>query len=154
MRVFPHVPGPMARWPQVEATPGVAEALAALHGRYRLALVTNAADSGEALVRVALRRVELEGHFDVVLTARELEERNPDPSYITLAAHVLRCRPDDAVKVGDDYDADVAGAVRAGLRAIWYNPAGVSAPPISPPAPAQIRRMSELETAIDQLAAG
>lgn len=154
MRVFPQFPGPMAHWPQVEATPGVAEALAALHRRYRLALVTNAADSGEALVRAALRRVELEGHFDVVLTARELGVRKPDPSFFILAARVLGCEPHQGVMIGDDYDADVVGATRAGLRAIWYNPAGVSAPPILPPASAQIRRMSELEAAIDWLAAG
>lgn len=151
MRVFPQSPGPMAHWPRVEAVPGVEHALATLHQRYRLGLLTNAADSGEALVRAALGRVGLEGHFDLVLTARELGCRKPDPACYRLAARVLGCRPAEVVMVGDDYDADVAGARRAGLRAVWYNPTGLVVPAGSEPPDEQVSSLEDLAPAIERL---
>lgn len=154
MRVFPRCPGAMAHWPHVEATDGVGDALATLHGRYRLAMITNAADSDEALVREALRRVALNDFFDVVLTARELGVHKPDPAFFSLAAQVAGCRPEEAVMVGDDYRADIAGARRAGLRTVWYNPGGVPLPTGAEPPDTRIASMSELVPALERLAGG
>ena len=123
MRVFPGSRGPMARWPRVEAVPGSAEVLAALHDRYRLVLATNASESGAALVREALARVGLETYFHEVLTARELGARKPERAFFEAILDVAGCASIEAVMVGDDYQADVVGAKEAGLRAIWFNPA-------------------------------
>jgi len=121
-----------------------------LHRRYKLALVTNAADSGEALVRAALRRVSLDEFFDVVLTARELGMRKPDPAFFTLAVHVLGCRPAEAVMVGDDYDVDVLGACRAGLRAVWFNPEHRPRP-AAPADYSEVNGLPDLPAAIERL---
>lgn len=121
MRNLPY-PGPMAQWPHVEVVPGAREALAALQGHCQMVLATNAADSGEALVRQALARVGLEGHFDAVLTARELGARKPDPAFFEAVLRQTHTPPHEAAMVGDDYAADVAGAKAAGLRAVWFNP--------------------------------
>ena len=52
MRDLPGQHGPMRDWPHVEALPGALEALEALHAQgLRLALATNAADSGPAAIR-------------------------------------------------------------------------------------------------------
>jgi len=66
MRVFPEYTGPMKDWPRLEAVPGAAGMLDALHEDWILALATNAADSDEADIRAALRRVDLERRLDKV----------------------------------------------------------------------------------------
>ncbi len=144
MRVFPEYPGPMARWPRVEAVQGVAQALQSLGAHYRLVLATNAAESGCELVREALRRVDLDQCFDAVLTARELGMRKPDPAFFQRALEALGCTPLEAVMVGDDYEADVVGAKRAGLRAFWFNPSGSACPIIPPLHDAELHAMAEL----------
>ena len=149
MRVFPEYEGPMAHWPRVEAVLGIEEALRALHPHYRLILATNAAASGEALVRKALERVGLEEYFDAVFTARELGMRKPDPAFFQVMLRTLDCAPHEAAMVGDDYQADVAGAKRAGLWTVWFNPAGTSPPVGSPIATdVEIQDLLELDKAL------
>lgn len=151
MRVFPEYEGPMVHWPRVEAVPGVEEALLALHPRYRLALATNAAESGAALVRAALRRVGVEEHFDAVFTARELGVCKPDPAFFQAMLRELGCAPHEAAMVGDDYHADVAGAKGAGLQAIWFNPMASPSPFAHPLYDAEVRAMVELPAVLDAL---
>ena len=61
----------MADWPHVEAMPGVTQALAELHARYRLILATNAPDFDAGLTRSALRRVGLEEYLTGVFSANK-----------------------------------------------------------------------------------
>lgn len=154
MRVFPQYPGPMAEWPKVEAVPGAAEALQALQGKYRLVLATNAADSAESQVRAALRRVGLDEYFELVLLARELGARKPEPDFFRVVASVLQCEPGEIVVVGDDYEADVTGAKQAGMHAIWFNyGCGCSAVYVPGPIPDRvILKMQELPEAVESLA--
>jgi len=152
MRVFSDYDGPMASWPRVEAIPGVEDVLRSLRPRYRLALATNAAESGEALVRAALRRVGLEPYFDAVLTARELGARKPEPAFFQGVLGRLGCAPHEVTMIGDDYWTDVVGARQAGLRTVWFNPAGEFAPSDDSEGPdAVIRSWPELEAALQLL---
>lgn len=151
MRVFPEYQGPMAYWPQVEAVPRVEEALRALGPRQRLILVTNASESGEALVRTALQRVGLERHFDAIFTARELGVRKPEPAFFQAVLRELGCAPHEAVMIGDDYQADMVGAKGAGLRAIWFNPTVSSCPLAHPLHDAEMRAMVELPSVLENL---
>jgi len=151
MRVFPQYQGPMAYWPRVEAMPGVHEALSVLRLHYCLILATNAADSGEALVRVALRRVGLEPYFHAVLTMRELGARKPDAAFFEAVLHRIGCPAQEVAMIGDDYRVDVVGAKRAGLQAIWFNPKALSCPLTSPVHDAEVRAMAELPAAVEEL---
>lgn len=148
MRTFPQYAGPMADWPEVAAMPGAAAALAALRGRYRLALATNARDSDPMAVRTALRRGGLDGYFDLVVTAKELGAAKPAAAFFRAALARLGCAPDEAAMVGDSYDADVAGAKAAGLRAVWYNPAQAACPEPHPVYDAEIGRLADLPAAL------
>jgi len=125
-------PGSMAEWPRVVAVPGAAEALAALHGRYRLCVATNADDSGAAEVMAALGRVGLARFVDRVFSSRDVGARKPDPAFYAAVLDALRADAaanreppldaDHVIMVGDNFDNDVAGATAAGLRAVWFNP--------------------------------
>ncbi|MHB0875802.1 MAG: HAD family hydrolase [Anaerolineae bacterium] len=142
MRVLPY-PGPMAAWPEVAAMPGAQAALAALHGRYRLALATNAADSGAGEVRRALARVGLDDYFDLVLTARELGARKPSPGFFRAALQALGCDATEVAMVGDDYEADILGAKHAGLLTVWIDRRSLTGSTVA--YPAADRRLSSLE---------
>lgn len=148
MRAFPQYSGPMAAWPEVAAVSGVGEALAALDGRYRLALATNARDSGALMVRAALGRVKLDGYFSVVVTSQELGVAKPAAAFFRAVLARLGCAPDEAVMVGDSYAADVAGAKAAGLRAIWFNPDRSPCPEPHPVYDAELSAMRALPAAV------
>jgi putative hydrolase of the HAD superfamily len=61
-------------------------------------------------------------HVDVLVVSEEAGVSKPEPQIFRIALDALRAQPDDAVMVGDSWDADVVGAQRAGMRAVWFNP--------------------------------
>jgi putative hydrolase of the HAD superfamily len=106
------------------AFPDSEAALAGLHDRYALALVTNGAT---CLQREKLERSGLAGHFDAVVVSGEVGVGKPDPTVFRHALSLLGAT--DAVMIGDTVERDVDGALAAGLRAVWINRAGLPRPP-------------------------
>ena len=121
MRDFPEYSGPMKDWPRVEAVPGAAGLLKRLHEDWILCLATNAADSDEADIRAALRRVDLERWLDRVYCFKTIGFRKPSSEFFHFILKDLGLPPERVIMVGDDYVADVLGAQQAGLRAVWFN---------------------------------
>lgn len=121
MRDFPEYPGPMASWPVVESLPRAAEVLAALRSGWTLALATNAGDSDEAAIRAALARVGLDALLDRIYCRRTVGHEKPAAEFFEFILEDLRLDRSAIVMVGDDFDRDVLGANRAGIRAIWLN---------------------------------
>jgi len=119
MEDLPSKAGPMAEWDVVQETPGVRQVLESLHGHVQIILATNAAESGEKRVRLALRRVGLDGFFEAIHSARELGVSKPDRQFYQSILDYHDLVPDQAVMVGDDLTNDVVGASRAGLRSVW-----------------------------------
>ena len=122
MRVFQEYSGPMKDWPRVEAVPGAAAALAVLHDDWLLAVATNAADSDEADIRSALRRLDLERWLDRVYCYKKIGFKKPSPEFFRFILDDLRLSPNRAVMVGDDFENDVLGAIRCGMQAVWLHP--------------------------------
>jgi putative hydrolase of the HAD superfamily len=97
--------------------PGVNETLEALRtAGLRLGLITN----GSAVMQGGkLEAVALRARLDAVLISEVEGLRKPDEAIFRLAAARLDTEPADCVFVGDNPDADVRGAKRAGMRAVW-----------------------------------
>ena len=119
--------GPMKDWEKVEAEAGAQEALRRLRARYRLVVATNAEDSPGSHVRMALARVGLDDLVDDVVSSADVGDHKPN--YAFFRAALLRegdgglpLDPRRTVMVGDGTTNDIAGARRAGMRTIWYNP--------------------------------
>ncbi len=92
----------------------------------RVGLVTNGASDAQ---RRKLERFSLERHFDHVQIEGELGVGKPESEAY---AHALRCveaRPDETLMVGDSFEADVLGALGAGLHAAWIDAHGRGRPP-------------------------
>jgi putative hydrolase of the HAD superfamily len=150
MRDFSEFAGPMASWPRVEAVPGIASTLALLKGRYRIGLASNAQESGENEVRLALRRVDLDAYFERVFSARDLGASKQDPAYYPQVLDGLGVSAGQALMVGDGYAGDVLAAKNAGMRAAWYNPAGTPCPVPHPLHDIELENLEQLPAALEK----
>jgi putative hydrolase of the HAD superfamily len=101
--------------PEAEAT------LADLGRDHRLALVTNGAPDVQ---REKLATTTLAVHFAAIVISVELGIGKPDPRIFGAALDAVGVGPEAAVMVGDSLERDIAGARRAGLRAVWLDRTG------------------------------
>lgn len=93
---------------------------------YRLFAISN----GNADLGV----IGLAQYFEASLSARDAGMLKPDPRIFEILLHRAGVRAHESVHVGDDADADVEGARRAGVLPIWVNRDGVGWPlPSLPP---------------------
>ena len=91
--------------------------LATLRDRYRIGLLSNFTHPPAA--RNLITQLELEPFFEVVLISGDLGYRKPHQSVFRELILQLGVEKDQIAFVGDDPEADVAGALRAGLQPIW-----------------------------------
>ena len=119
----------------VQLFPDVVPTLEHLANHYTLGVLTN----GNADVR----RLGLADYFQFTLCAEELGVGKPDPQPFCEALRRANVSAEQAVHVGDHPGDDIAGAQRAGMRAVWFNPAGLEWDHDGAP-DAQVRRLREL----------
>ena len=119
----------------------VLQAIRAQRPDRRLGVITN----GPADVqREKVERLALGPLLDLVLISGEVGVEKPDPRIFALALERLGSTAVEAVYVGDAPVFDIAGAVAAGIRAVWLNRAGTPFPPDLPRPHAELRELSEL----------
>ena len=105
-----------------ELLPGAVELLQALHGRMKLALVSNGVS---AIQRSRLSRSPITPYFDAVIISEEVGVSKPDPRMVELALGALGCTDRaEAVFLGDSLTADIAAAKAAGIDSIWLRSGG------------------------------
>jgi putative hydrolase of the HAD superfamily len=110
---------------------GAREALAALRAAFpRLALVTNGAADAQ---RAKVERFALAAHFDHLQIEGAAGFGKPSPRAFHAALEALGARPERAIMIGNDFSADVLGALGAGLDAVWLDIDGAGAPPAAAP---------------------
>ncbi|MCB2250665.1 HAD-IA family hydrolase [Pseudomonas chlororaphis] len=120
---------------QLEIFPEVQPTLEALANHFALGVVTN----GNADVR----RLGLADYFKFALCAEDIGIAKPDSRLFHEALQRGQATPETAVHIGDHPGDDIAGAQQAGLRAIWFNPAGKTWEAERRP-DAEIRSLTEL----------
>ncbi len=97
------------RYTPYPEAPGVLEELR--RRGLRLAVVSNwEPDLPEVLEQVGLR-----DYFDAVVASALVGAAKPDPRIFQVALDAVAVRPEEAVHVGDSYEADVRGARAAGV---------------------------------------
>ena len=121
MRDFPDAVGPMADWPRVETLPDVEEVLRQLRPQWTLALATNAVASDEPAVWKALERGGIDSLLDRVYCFQTIGHMKPAPAFFDHIVQDLPMERDRIVMVGDDFENDIRGATRSGIRSIWLN---------------------------------
>ncbi|MDQ6713800.1 MAG: HAD family hydrolase [Candidatus Dormibacteraeota bacterium] len=119
------------------------EVLSSLRARYRLGVISNTVGSGDAELIEALEKAGIRQLIDALVTSRDFGAAKPDPAIYVEGARRLGVPLDATLMVGDRLDTDVAGALRAGIPAVWLRHPGAA--PIPGIAPTHvIGRLAEL----------
>ncbi len=97
--------------------PGTIEMLETLKGEYRLGLLSNFTHAPAALK--IIDHVGLGPYFDVVLISGQIGYRKPHALTFNRLIESLGVDGGDVLYVGNDPEADINGALRAGLQPVW-----------------------------------
>lgn len=141
------------------ADPAAESVLQALKGRgCTLGLISNTAMTSGGTFRVHLSRLGLLQYFDSLTFSDEIGFAKPSGKVFTHTLDALGFSPEAAVHVGDDRAADVGGALKAGLRAIWitrpldsYDEPYAYQPPTDDEPHATVTSLSEVIAALERL---
>jgi len=124
------------------ALDGAADLLLALRPHARIGIVTNNLLEEQ---RDKLAYCGLAESVDVLIASEDVGVSKPDRGIFDIALSRMGVTAGEAVMVGDSWANDVAGAVNAGIRAIWFNPDRKPAPET----PAGVEEIHSLTPAAD-----
>lgn len=105
--------------------PGALALLESLKPHHRIGIVTNNRTSEQA---DKLRHLGLDQLVDALITSEDVGVPKPDARIFAAALAQLGARPAETVLVGDNWTADVLGALGAGIRPVWLNRTGAPRP--------------------------
>jgi len=103
--------------------PGALALLEALKPAYKIGIVTN---NRTAEQQEKLRHLGMSHLVDALITSEDVGVLKPDPAIYAQALQRLGAKPAETVMVGDNWQADVVGALAAGIRPVWLNRLGVA----------------------------
>lgn len=102
------------------------EVLAYLKDNYKLHIITN----GFAQVQFKkINNANLAAYFKTITNSEMAGVKKPNPIIFEHALEVANTKKEQSVMIGDCLDADVNGAINAGLTAIFFNPNQVAVDP-------------------------
>lgn len=106
--------------------PGAEDFIRALHGKIKIALISNGVSS---IQRSRLALCPLTELFDVILISEEVGAAKPDPKMLLMAMEQMGCTDKtQAVMMGDSLSADIPAAIRAGVDSIFFSQKGKTSP--------------------------
>jgi putative hydrolase of the HAD superfamily len=97
--------------------PGTREALEALYGGCKLALVT---DAQRCYAIPEIKAVSIEGFFQTVIISSDYGFRKPDRRMAGKALARLRMGPEEVLFVGNDMYRDIYGARLLGMKTVLF----------------------------------
>lgn len=97
---------------------GAAALLEQLKGRVKIGVVSNNLHEEQ---RDKLRHCKLDSLIDFLVTSERAGAMKPSAAIFRIALEWSGCQPQEAVMVGDSWEADVLGAHGAGIRPVWFN---------------------------------
>jgi putative hydrolase of the HAD superfamily len=109
--------------------PYVPQVLTDLQSRgYGLHILTN----GFADVQhIKLRSAGIESFFHTVVTSCRAGAAKPQARAFHYFMETVGCSPEQCLMIGDNWEADVCGALQVGMHALWYNPKHLESPQTS-----------------------
>ncbi|TDN39242.1 hypothetical protein A8B98_18445 [Hymenobacter sp. UV11] len=104
---------------------GALALLQRLKPTYQIGIVTN---NRTAEQEEKLRHLGMRGLVDALITSEGVGVLKPDPAIYEVALRRLGASPAQTVMVGDNWQADVLGALAVGIRPVWLNRTGAARP--------------------------
>lgn len=102
--------------------PGAEEICAYLHGKYRLAIITNGITEVQ---KSRLGQSSLRRYIDHLIISEEAGSNKPHPGIFEYALKATGHHDkSSALMLGDSLTADIAGGAAFGIDTCWFNPSG------------------------------
>ncbi|WP_028981358.1 YjjG family noncanonical pyrimidine nucleotidase [Sporocytophaga myxococcoides] len=99
--------------------PFALEVLEYLKNKYQLHIITNGFKETQ---HIKLETSGLSKYFPIVINSEICGFKKPDVKIFDYAFKVTSATNSDSIMIGDDWDADITGAMNAGMPYIWFNP--------------------------------
>ncbi|MGD0802480.1 MAG: HAD family hydrolase [Candidatus Bathyarchaeia archaeon] len=139
----------LAEWPrQTSFYPDTPALLGQLRGMYKLGVVTNFMDGPTA--RKVFDDLGYKKIFGSLIVSAEVGYMKPAPILFERALGELGSRPENALMVGDTYEADIVGAHALGIRCVLIDLYGASEEQLKC-SDAVIKRIGDLPEALKGL---
>lgn len=90
-----------------------------LKEKYRLGLISNFDHTPTAIA--LLEKFGIKDYFDTIIISVDAGWRKPKAAIFKQALDFMKLEPEDAIFIGDNYNADVVGAKSVGMDAVWIN---------------------------------
>lgn len=99
--------------------PNAIETLQYLSGKYRLSIITN---GFEEIQNTKLKAGNLHSYFDHIITSQMAGHKKPAREIFEFTLEKNRISSKEAIMVGDNLVTDIAGARKASIATVFYNP--------------------------------
>ncbi|WP_259015982.1 YjjG family noncanonical pyrimidine nucleotidase [Emticicia fluvialis] len=101
---------------------GTLDVLDFLAPNYEIHIISNGWQDVQAK---KIKSSKIEHYFREVITNERAEARKPDKKIFDYAVNVTKARIDESLMIGDNYEADILGAINAQMDSVFYNPDGI-----------------------------
>ncbi|MCK5400318.1 MAG: YjjG family noncanonical pyrimidine nucleotidase [Flavobacteriaceae bacterium] len=97
---------------------GAIEILEYLQVNYKLHIITN---GFKEVQQGKLNNANIGYYFDTVTNSEMVGVKKPNPKIFKHALNIAKASQENSIMVGDNYEADILGAINFGLDAICFN---------------------------------
>lgn len=97
---------------------GTIEILEYLKPKYKLHIITN---GFKEVQQTKLDKSKISQYFETVTSSEAVGVKKPNPRVFNHALALANIPKENAIMIGDNYEADILGALNSGLDAICYN---------------------------------
>lgn len=97
---------------------GTFEILDYLKSKYNLHIITN---GFHEVQHNKLRNSNIENYFKTVTNSEMVGVKKPNPKIFNHALTLAQVKPENSIMIGDNWEADILGAINLGIDAICFN---------------------------------
>jgi putative hydrolase of the HAD superfamily len=69
-----------------------------------------------------LENCKLRSYFDIIVCSEEIGINKPAPEIFHFSMNKAQTKPENSTMIGDDYEVDILGAERVGMKTYHFNP--------------------------------
>ncbi|MFW9971639.1 MAG: HAD family hydrolase [Candidatus Odinarchaeota archaeon] len=100
---------------------GVIETLNELSKNYYIALISNIGITPGCIIKKVFKMYEIGEYFKLTLFSDETGFYKPNPIMFKTALKKFKCKPQNAIHIGDRLETDIKGAKECNMLTIWLN---------------------------------